>query len=263
MDIPIPIDIKLPDAIAKAMTPPSCDDLKVPSPQKLSLCLPFGGSFQSITDVSKGIPDDCEVTFSILLQLQPLMGSLGCFIKLLKVIQPLVDIITGLTHLPAPDLGKVAGAMPKFVEAAADIASCFLAFQTSIPKFVRDLLHMIAKLLKCIAGTIKSIAELMSGLEISIQSAQASGNKALMDQLKCAKDNAQSQADAAMGSMDMIAAVLSVAEPLLAIAGITPTLPTIGSAQDAAALEEAANTMLSIGTSLDQLASTLDFMGQC
>jgi hypothetical protein len=258
----IPIDIPLSSDVVDALTPPSCDDLKVPQPQKLSLCLPFGGSFQSIADVSKGIPDDCEVTFSILLQLQPLMGSLGCFIKLLKLIQPLVDIITGLTKVP-PDLGKVAGAVPAFAEAAADIASCFFAFQTSIPKFVRDLLHMIAKLLKCIAGTIKSIAEMMSGLEISIQSAQASGNKALMDQLNCAKDNAKAQADAALGSMDMIAAVLAVAEPLLAIAGISPTLPTIGSAQDAAALEEVANTLLSVGASLDQLASTLDFMGQC
>lgn len=258
----IPIDIPLSSDVADALTPPNCDDLRVPQPQKLSLCLPFGGAFQSIADVSKGIPDDCEVTFSILLQLQPLMGSLGCFIKLLKLIQPLVDIITGLTKVP-PDLGKVAGAVPAFAEAAADIASCFLAFQTSIPKFVRDLLHMIAKLLKCIAGTIKSIAEMMSGLEISIQSAQASGNKALMDQLNCAKDNAKAQADAALGSMDMIAAVLAVAEPLLAIAGITPTLPTIGSAQDAAALEEVANTLLSVGASLDQLASTLDFMGQC
>jgi hypothetical protein len=84
-----------------------------------------------------------------------------------------------------------------------------------------------------------------------------------MAQLHCAKDNAKAQADAALGSMDMIAAVLAVAEPLLAIAGINPTLPTIGSAQDAAALEEVANTLLSVGASLDQLASTLDALGQC
>jgi hypothetical protein len=258
----IPIDIPLPDAITSRLTPPTCADISLPQPQKLNLCLPFGGSFQGIVDVTKAIPDDCSLTFSILLQLPPLMASLGCFLKLLGLLKPLVDIIGGLTSAP-PNPGKIAGAMPDFVKAGVDVVACFVSMQLGIPKFIRDMLHMIAKLIKCIAQQVKSIAELMSGLELSIQTAEASGNKALMQQLQCAKDNAKAQADAATGSMDMIAAVLAVAEPLLAFAGVSLSLPTIGSAADAAELEQTANTMLSVGTSIDQIASALDALGQC
>jgi len=256
----IPIDIPLPDALTKRLTPPSCDDIKLPTPEKLNLCLPFGGSFQGIVDVTKAIPDDCSLTFSILLQLPPLMASLGCFIKLLKLAQPLMDFVKAV---PSVQPQKILGAVPALVDALTEIVGCLTSIQTGVPKFVRDMLHMIAKLLKCIAGQLKSLAELMSGLEISIQAAQASGNKALMDQLKCAQDNAKAQADAATGSMDMIAAVLAVAEPLLQLAGVSLSLPTIGSAQDAASIEEAANTMLSIGASIDQIASSLDALGSC
>ncbi len=260
-EIPIP-PIKLPDDVVKAMQPPMCDLLKLPTPQKLNLCLPFGGQVQGIVDVTKAIPDDCSLTFSILLQLPPLMASLGCFVKLLKVIEPMIDLVTGLTKVP-PDAQKIAAAAPKLAEAAVEIAGCFMQIQTGIPKFVRDMLHMIAKLLKCIAQQLLSIAELMSGLEISIKTAEAAGNKALLEQLQCAKDNAKAQSDAVMGSMDMIAAVLAVAEPFLALAGVSLSLPTIGSAEDAFAVEQAANTMLSIGASIDQIASSLDALGSC
>jgi len=254
----LPLDIKLPDDLLRRLQPPTCDDIKIPQPEKLSICLPFGGSFQGIVDVTKAIPDDCSLTFSILLQLPPLMASLGCFIKLLKLAQPLMDFANAVTN-PT----KLANVLPELITALQEIIGCFTSIATGVPKFVRDMLHMIAKLLKCIAQQLKSIAELMSGLEISIQAAQAQGNKALMDQLNCAKDNAKAQADAALGSMDMIAAVLAVAEPLLSLAGVSLSIPAIGSAEDSFAVEKAANTMLSIGTSIDQIASSLDALGAC
>ena len=256
----IPIDIKLPDDVARRLQPPTCAEIKLPQPEKLSLCLPFGGSFQGIVDVTKSIPDDCSLTFSIMLQLPPLMASLGCFIKLLKLAKPLMDFVQAVPSLQPQKIGEAVGDL---VSALEDIIGCLTSIQTGVPKFVRDMLHMIAKLLKCIAQQIKSLAELMGGLEISIQTAQAAGNKALMDQLSCAKDNAKAQADAALGSMDMVAAVLAVAEPLLQLAGVSLSLPSIGSAQDAAALEQAANAMLSVGASIDQIASSLDALGAC
>jgi hypothetical protein len=260
----IPIDIPLPDAIVQRLTPPTCEDISLPQPQKLNLCLPFGGSFQGIVDVTKAIPDDCSLTFSILLQLPPLMASLGCFIKILGLLKPLVDIIGGLTSPTDPSkVGAMTSAIPDFVKAGVDVVSCFTSMVTGIPKFIRDMLHMIAKLIKCIAGTIKSIAELMTNLGISIKTAEATGNKALQRQLQCASDNAKAQAQAALGSMDMIAAVLALAEPLLALAGVSLSIPAIGGAEDAQALEDAANTMLSIGTSIDQIASALDALGSC
>jgi len=257
-----PLSYKLPDHIVQKLQPLACEEIKLPEPQKLNLCLPFGGSFQGIVDVTKAIPDDCSLTFSILLQLPPMFASLGCFIKLLKLVKPLIDIIGGLTALP-PDAGKIAGAVPAFVEASVEVIACFTSIVTGVPKFIRDMLHMIAKLIKCIAQTVKSLAELIGGLEISIKAADAAGNKELLKQLNCAKDNAKAQADAATGSMDMIAAVLAIAEPLMALAGVSLTIPSIGSAEDAAGLEAAANTMLSIGTSIESIAKSLDALGSC
>ncbi|HEX4454846.1 MAG TPA: hypothetical protein VH143_28495 [Kofleriaceae bacterium] len=260
----IPIDIPLPDAIVQRLTPPTCASITIPPPQPVKpLCLPFGGSFQPIVDVTKAIPDDCSLSFSLLLQLPPLLASLGCFIKLLNLVKPLIDIIGGLTALP-PDLGKVASAVPDFVKASADIVECFVGIELAVPKFVRDVLHMIAKLLKCIGTELQSIATLMSGLAISIQTAESGGNKALLAQLQCAQANAQAQATAALGSLDMIQAVLSVAEPLLAIAGVQiPTSVPLGSPQGADDVAAAANVMLSIGSSIDSIASTLDALGSC
>src|SRR5450755_3811973 len=110
------IDVSLPPDVQKYLQQPDCDSLKIPQPQKLSVCLPFGGSMQGIVDVTKAIPDDCSLTFSLLLQLPPLMASLGCFIKLLGLIKPLIEIIQALGTL---NPFKIANALPDFVNAAA------------------------------------------------------------------------------------------------------------------------------------------------
>jgi hypothetical protein len=254
----IPIDIPLPDAITQRLTPPSCDDIRIKPPETLNLCLPFGGQIQGIVDVSRAIPDDCSLSISLLLQLQPMLASLGCFIKVLKLAQPLMDFVQAVPSLNAVKIGEAVGDL---LTALTDIVKCFTTIQANAPKFVRDLMHMIAKLLKCLAQTIKSISTMMGGLEISIQIAQASGNQALMQQLQCAKDNASAQAQAAMGTVDVISLVVTLAEPLLGLAGMSLTLPSIGPAQSAEELADVANTMLSIGTSIDQIATTLDGLG--
>jgi hypothetical protein len=257
----LPIDIALPDAITQRLTPPTCDDIKIPPPAKRALCLPFGGSFQSIIDVTKAVPDDCAVTFSILLQLPPMMASLGCFLKLLKVMKPLQGFVGG-----APNVAKMAEAAAELIPIIADVVLCFEGIQAAIPRFVRDLIKLIAKLLKCLGEQLKSIAALMSGIQLSIQTAQAAGNQALLQQLQCAHDNANAQAQAALGSTDVIQLVLSRAEPLLGLMpGGAPTLtiPTFGSAQSAEELAQVASTMLSVGASLDQVAAALDGLGTC
>jgi hypothetical protein len=248
------IDVTLPESVQKFLSQPSCDAIKLPQPEKLKLCLPFGGQMQGIVDVTKAIPDDCSLTFSIMLQLPPLMASLGCFIKLLGLVKPLIDIIKAVSSL---DPIKIAGALPDFLKAAEEVVACIAQIAIGVPMFIRDLLLLIAKLLKCIAQTILSLADLMGGLTISIQTAQAANNTELLKQLECAQANADAQANAALGSMDMIATVLAIAEPLMGLAGVSFTLPTVGSATDAEALRTTSNTMLSIGTSLEQIAQAL------
>ena len=253
----IAIDVPLPDNVKEYLAQPHCIDLALPKPSKVEVCLPLGGRIQGLVDATKEIPDDCALTFSLLLQLGPIMASIECLIKVLKLIKPLIDVIKAV-----PDPIKLGQVVPDFIKAAEDVLPCVLQVTLGVPMFVRDLLLLIAKLLHCIAGTLKSIAGLMGGIQLSIATAQQNGNGELLAQLQCAQENAQNQAAAAMSSMDVIATILSLAEPFLGIAGVSPiTLPTGGSVEDAQSLETTAETLLQVSQTLITIAEALPGCG--
>jgi hypothetical protein len=253
------IDVPLPDKVKEYLTQPHCDDLALPKPGKVEVCLPLGGRLKGMVDATQAIPDDCSLTFSLLLQLGPIMASIECLVKVLKLIKPLMDVMKGIQ---TADISKAADAVPKFLDAAKDVLQCVAQVQLGIPMFVRDLLLLIAKTLHCIAGQLKSIAGLMGGIQLSIQTAQANGNGELLAQLQCAQENASNSAAAAMSSLEPISTILSLAEPFLGIAGVNPiVLPTGGSAQDAQALETAAETLLQISEAMITVAQALPGCG--
>jgi hypothetical protein len=255
-EIPL-VDYKLPDHILKALNPLACAELKLPDPQTLNLCSPFGGAkFQGIVDVTQRIPDDCSLVFSILLQLPPFLVSLGCFVKVLKVFEPLLKFVNAVK---SGDLIEIGKAVPALVEALGEVVACFVNLVAGVPMFIKDLLLLIAKFLKCIAKMILSLVEMISGLTISIKAADAAGNKELLKQLECAKDNADAQAKAAKGSVDVIAVILAMAEPLMALMPGAPkiAIPSFEAGDDVFAIEQSANTMLSVATSLETIAKSL------
>lgn len=255
----VPIDVPLPDSVKEYLAQPHCVDLALPKPSKVEVCLPLGGRLQGMVDATKEIPDDCALTFSLLLQLGPIMASIECLIKVLKLIKPLMDVIKAVPSLDVPKLLQV---VPDFIKAAEDVLPCVAQVQLGIPMFVRDLLLLIAKVLHCIGGQLKSIAGLMGGIQLSITTAQQNGNGELLAQLQCAQENASNQAAAMMSSIEPIAAILSLAEPFLGIAGVNPiVLPTGGSAQDAQALETTADTLLQISQTLITVAEALPGCG--
>lgn len=255
----IPIDVPLPDSVKKYLAQPHCSDIALPKPGKAEVCLPLGGRLQGMVDATKAIPDDCSLTFSLLLQLGPIMASIECLIKVLKLVKPLIDIVKALAP---PDPIKLVQVVPDFLKAAEDVIPCVLQIQLGVPMFVRDLMLLIAKFLHCVAGQLQSIAGLMGGLQLSITSAQKSGNTELLAQLQCAQENASTQAAAAMSSLDAIAAILSLAEPFFGIAGINPiVLPTMGSPGDADALATTADTLEQISQALISAAQALPGCG--
>ena len=142
------IDIPLPDALSKLAEKPIC--IPIPKPSKVEIAMPTGGKIQGIVDATKAIPSDCSLSFSLVLQLQPILVNLSCLFKIIKVIEPMMDVVTGLAKVP-PDAPKVAGAIPKLLEAVPPLVKCIADFVFVIPAFVRDLLMLIAKLLKCVA----------------------------------------------------------------------------------------------------------------
>lgn len=241
------IDIPVPESIKKFLETPKCVDLSLPKVKIPSITLPTGSKLKGLADVSKGIPTDCSVTFSLLLQLGPILASMECLLKLLKVVGAILAAVKD--PLKIPDM----------VEAAKDIVECVgIPTGLNLPIFIRDILCLIVKLLKCAIGSLKSVAQLMQGLKLSLDAAAQEGNEDLISTLKCAQANAATQAGSVLTSIEPLAALLELASPVMKMAQIGPvSIPGIGSADDAEGL-------LQIVQVLEGVAETIDaIVGGC
>lgn len=254
------IDVELPEELQAFLTRPRCADIALPKPGKLEINLPMGGTFKGIVDVTKAVPDDCSLTFSLLLQLAPFLASIECLIKVLKLIKPLIDIITGLTQ---GNLPKAALALPDFVSAAEDLVTNCIAklFGAGIPIFVKDLLCLIIKVLGCLRDQLKSIEAALGGITAQLELATAEGNQELIEQLECARQNAATSAAYTASAIEPITILISLAQPFFELAG-TPAiaLPEIGSANDTEGLSK-------VVAALDEVVKILtgvaDGLGGC
>lgn len=226
------IDIPVGPKLQEALDIPPCADLSLPQPSPTVIHLPTGGgTISAINDLSRGIPTDCSMSFSLMLQLSPLLAALECPMKILKVIEPVVEILTGSLP-PTPAL------VEKLVKAAADLAPCFLALTPAgMLPFVKDILELISKLLKCLVGQLKTLIGLMSGLQLRLADAESAGNDDLMNTLQCAQDNANASAASLKQSIEPVSALLAMMKPFFGIAQIDAIeIPAIGDESDAEAL---------------------------
>jgi hypothetical protein len=249
------IDIAVSADLGQLFQLPACADITLPSASGLSIQLPTGGSLQAFADISKGIPTDCSMTFSLMLQIAPFMASIQCLLNVLKLLKPLIDVIQGL---PMPPVS----ALQEFAQAAEALAPCLLIPTpvVMIP-FILDLLCLILKVLNCFLGQMKSLINILGPLNLQLSAAQQSGNSELIATLTCAQANAQTQASQIMNSLGPVGALLGVAGPLFSIAGVPAiTLPALGSATDVAALTSVVNTMETV---VGTIQSIVDGLGGC
>jgi hypothetical protein len=249
------IDIQVDADLSQLFQLPPCADLKLPDASGLSIQLPTGGALQAFADISKGIPTDCALTFSLMLQIAPFLASIACLVKVLKLLKPLIDVIKGL---PVPPVG----ALIEFGEAAVALAPCLLIpTPASIIPFIRDLLCLILKVLNCFLSQMKSLIRILGPLTLDLEAAQQSGNDELVATLQCANQNAMTQAGQIMNSLGPVGMLLQIAGPLFDIAGVPAiTLPAMGSASDLAALNSAIEAMQSVTGDI-QIA--VDLLGGC
>jgi hypothetical protein len=252
------IDVPLPADLQEFLAKPKC--IPLPKPGKVEIHLPTGGTLKGIADISKAIPDDCTLIFSLALQLGPFLANIDCLMKLMKLIKPLIDIINGLKDIP--DLSKILQAMPAFAVASKDVLDCIAQITVlGIPLFVRDLLCLIIKLLNCIVGQLKSILAVMSGLALQMSSAQAAGNSELLAALQCAQEDAQMSAQHMMSAIDPVMFLLALAEPFLGMQGVDPiTTPALASPEDLASMQSTITTLEELMKTLKLVA---DGLGGC
>lgn len=249
------IDVPVPDELAELMAAPKCIDLSLPKPQTMKITLPSGGNIQALHDLGKSIPTDCSLSFSLMLQIMPLLASMECVIKILKLIKPLSDIVT---NLPVPPVKAVK----EFGEAVADLAPCFLSITPAgmIP-FVRDILCLILALLRCLIGQLRTVANVMEGLTLNLKAAEDSGNKDLAATIKCAQENSAASLQHLMNGFGPIGAVLELMGPFMAIAGVDAIkLPAMGDAEDAEGVNSTIETLLGV---VDTIQPICDALGGC
>ncbi|PLX60268.1 hypothetical protein [Sedimenticola selenatireducens] len=248
------VDIPVPKKLQEALSAPKCIDLSLPEPSKLEINLPSGGSLTALVDAGKSIPNDCSLTFSLMLQVMPLMASMTCVLKILKLIKPLSDAITSPPPTP--------GVIKDIAEAVADLAPCFLMLTPAgmIP-FVRDILCLILKILNCLIGQLKTIANILGGLTVQLETARAKGDEEQIATLECAQQNVMTSMAGLFQSVEPVMVLMDIASPFMSIAGVAAIqMPALGSASDMEALNQAIST-------LDEVVGTIqgvvDGLGGC
>lgn len=251
IDIPITADLN------KTFQFPPCSQLKLKTPAPLKVTLPTGGTLTAFSDLSKGIPSDCSLTFSLLLQIAPFLASTECLIKVLGLIGPLIEFVKAV-----PDPIKLATTVPKFLKAAEAVMPCVAVVTgLGIIPFIKDLLCLIIKALNCFLGQMKTLLGVMSGLRLQLSAAQASGDTDLINAIQCEQDNAQTLAGNMTASIEPIGVVLQLAGTLFGIAGMEPIeLPAIGSSSDLESLNSLVQTLQGVVGTL-QIAA--DALGGC
>jgi hypothetical protein len=246
IDIPVPVDLQ------KLFQLPPCEEIKLPLPAPISIQLPSGGSLKAFTDISKGIPTDCSMTFNLLVQIAPLLASMECLVKILKLLKPLIDVVNGLPFPPVK-------AIQEFAKAASDLVPCFLIpTPANMIPFIRDILCLIIKVLNCFLGQMKTIVGMMQGLTVQLNAARASGNAELQSTIECAQANAQISAQHLTKSIEPIGVLLDLIGPFMGIAGVQPIqLPTLGDQTDLQALNQTIQTMQGVVGGMQVVVDTL------
>lgn len=249
-EIPIPVDLQ------ELFKVPVCADLALPKAEKLQLRLPTGATLTAIPDLSKGIPSDCSLVANIFLQLAPFLASIECLLKVLGLIKPLMDIVN---NMAPPHPIKLPKAIVDFGEAAAKLAECLKIIipGVGIYNFVKDLLLLIIKIIKCLIGQLESILAIMQGIEIRLGEAEKSGNAELKRVLECAKANATTSANHASQSLGPVTDIMPLVQVFLEMAGVKLEIPSIGSAEDSAALLETINKLKDTITTIEAVIETL------
>jgi hypothetical protein len=243
-------DIPVSDKLQEALNGLECDMLKIPKPSPLKITLPMG-ELHALNDLSKGIPNDCSMTFNLMLQLAPFLASITCLLRILKLLKPMTDIVTALAKPKLPPTSAVSD----LASAVIEIAPCF-AMPAAVIPFAKDIICFIRAVLQCLLTQLKSVRDMLSGLQLRIEA--AAGNDDLLATLKCAQDNAQNSVDNLTSAIEPISAIIQLASPVLQMAGMPSlSLQSPGaSPQDLQGL----NTMID---TLQGVVDAIDEMGIC
>ena len=175
----------------------------------------FGGvELSGFLDISQGMPSQCTVNASLMLQLAPLLASLTPMIKILNVLGELQAVFEGL---PVPDLTGL-------IKALTDLSPIILSVQApGMIITVAGILRLIVSSLNCFITQLESSISFQAkidGIQADIDLNPALDTPVLQASLACAQMNAELSMQHTMASLGPILPLLNMVKPLGQIAGI-------------------------------------------
>jgi hypothetical protein len=212
-----------------------------PDPKKFKIPLPFGGALQPILDMSKGMPKDCTLVQSLILQITPMLASMECMLRVLNVIMALKATVES-AFTKTGDL----------LAAIEELAECFIMLTPAgIAPLIAAVLRIVIHFLECFIDAFMSLYTFQVGIDLS----SATGNPVLLNSLKCAQDNANKSMDGLMSSMEGVQPLLDIVQLLGGIAGLQLTMPSLS---DIAGQEDPLQAIESLKNTLEELAQIAD-----
>jgi hypothetical protein len=195
--------------------------MTTPNPK---LLIPSGGLLQGFPALAVQTAV-CSATSNLLSQVAPLLASMHCQAKVLKLLKPLIDVIKGLPNPPVTSIQE-------FAKAALDLQPCLTALLPSNQVgMARDLICLEIRALRC-----------------------------FLDNLNSVLTNPAAVADI-LSSYAPIVGVLSLAGDVFLLAGVqVPQAPAISGKTDAASLSADAKTVQAF---VSRLQAMSDIMGGC
>ncbi|WP_137148779.1 hypothetical protein [Mycolicibacterium sp. CR10] len=173
-----------------------------PAPQSRSITIPGGGKLTATADLPAMMPDQCAVSFNLMLQLGPFLGATECLVNVLNLLESIVGFAKA-----APDVYGMADKAIEVGERFGPVLECITAWSpVGICSFVKDVLTMIADALECVLELLDSVVG--QQIELGIKLADAEDNPELAETLQTALDNTRQLSEHGMSSLGPIFSLL-------------------------------------------------------
>jgi hypothetical protein len=199
----------VPQKIDLPKKPKGCSVIPHPSP--ITIPTPFGIELKTITDLSKGIPNDCSIVHSLMLQLTPMLAGFSCVLKILGVLGKLSDFAKN-------PLGNAGG----LLKALGDASDCIGLPINPKPwlDMIKAILQVILAFIGCLIQGFESIRNFKAGIDLDAEG----GTPLLLNTLDCAKGNGDTSLASLLSAMEAIQPLMSIIQT---ITGIVPGLSDI------------------------------------
>jgi hypothetical protein len=193
-------------------------------PDTLSITLPGGASLTGMARLPRGLGEDCEVAFNLMLQIGPVFGILHCLISLFKFVGGLVGVVNA-----APNPIAIGQKLEELIPAAEEVLECVNAYlPTGLCPPVKSILKLISQFLGCVIEALHSVLQQHLDIQIKMGEAQQQGNEELLQVLQLAQNNADLMgAQALRGCGPAFELLQSIGGIIEALGAGSLTLPSV------------------------------------